>query len=368
MIRQNSQPRKQAFRQLAALLLLVPALGYGQTAISAWTLSNANVAGTSTAYSAPAITFDDQTNTVTSITVGTNVRTIATSADNVYVRRAGTAAGSGTTAGGANIWEVATSANNLVGTNTGSKTIEDVLLGHNALMGVNDLFSNTGGSPTLANNNIERVDYYWNGGFTAISDQGFSVFDRAASHNVADGFQIAVFTGWNSGSNTPTAYSGNVVEVMAGAGSQYSATGLDWDPTTAGTQSTFGYQILRFSSGDSLTPMSSTDGFSSGQGVFGVYISFADLGIAQGTTVYGYSIMANDVTNVTANLVDWTIPANYSQSTPDSNGSIDLLGVSGKRWVPEPSTYGAMFLGLGSLVLGFRRWRQTRTALTASAA
>jgi hypothetical protein len=243
-----------------------------------------------------------------------------------------------------------------------------VLLGHNALMGVNDLFSNTGGSPALVNNNIERVDYYWNSGFTAISDQGFSIFDRAANHNAADGFQIAVFTGWNSGTNAPTTYSGNVVEVTAGAGSQYSSTGLDWNPTTAGTQSTFSYEILRFSSGDNLTPLSSSDALGSGQGVFGVYISFADLGIAQGTTVYGYSIMANDVTNVTANLVDWTNATNYSTSTPDTNGSIDLLGVSGKRWVPESSTYGAMFLGVGSLLLGFRRWRQGRLALSAPAA
>ena len=367
MTSQNPQSRNPVLRRIAALLILVPALGYGQTAISAWTISNTNAPGTTTAYS-PTVTFDNQINTVTSITVGTNVRSIASSADDVFVRRAGTAAGSGNTAGGANIWEVATSSTNLLGTNTSSKTIEDVLLGHNALMGVNDLFSNTGGTPTEVNNNIERVDYHWNGGFTAITDQGFAIFDRAASHNVADGFQIAVFTGWDSGTNAPTTYSGNVVQVTAGAGSQYSATGLDWDPTTGGTQSTFSYEILRFTSGDNLTPLNSSDALGSGQGVFGVYISFADLGITQGTTVYGYSIMANDVTNVTANLVDWTNATNYATNTPDTNGSIDLLGVSGKRWVPEPSTYGAMFMGFGSLLLGFRRWRQTRLALSASAA
>jgi hypothetical protein len=362
----NSQHRHQFLWHVALLILLAPVSGHGQTAISGWTLSNSNVAGTSTAYS-PTVTFDEQTNTVTSITVGSNVRTIASNADNVFVRRSGTAAGTGNTAGGANIWEVATTSTNLLGTNTGTKTIEDVLLGHNALMGVNDLFSNTGGSPSLVNNNIERVDYHWNSGFTAITDQGFAIFDRAASHNAADGFQIAVFTGWNSGTNAPTAYSGNVVEITAGAGSQYSSTGLDWDPTTAGNQSNFSYEILRFASGDNLAPLSAADALGSGQGVFGVYISFADLGIAQGTTVYGYSIMANDVTNVTANLVDWTNTANYV-STPDSTGSIDLLGVSGKRWVPEPSTYGAMFIGFSSLLLGFRRWRQGRLALSPAAA
>jgi len=362
----HSQSIMQSVRLIAGLLMMLPALGHGQTAISAWTLSNANAAN-STAYT-PTITFDNQTNTVTSITVGSSVKTIAANADNVYVRRNGIAAGSGTAAGGANIWEVATSSTNLLGSNTGSQTIEDVLLGHNALMGVNDLFTNSGGSPSVVNNNIERVDYSWNGGFTAISDQGFSIFDRALSHAAADGFQIAVFTGWDSLTNAPTAYSGNVVEVTAGAGSQYSATGLDWDPTTAGTQSTFSYEILRFTSGDNLTPLNTSDALGSGQGIFGVYISFADLGIPQGTTVYGYSIMANDVTNVTANLVDWTNTTNYTTSTPDTNGSIDLLGVSGKRWVPEPSSYGAMLLGLGSLLLGFRRWRQGRSELNATAA
>jgi len=354
---------KQAFRHFAAGVFLLPVLGYAQTAVTSWVLSNANAANT-TGYT-PTITFDNQTNTVTSITVGSSVKTVSSNADEVFLRRAGTAAGTGTTAGSANIWEVATSSTSLLGTNTSANTIQNVLLGNNALMGVNDLFTNTGGSPSPANNNVERVDYHWTAGFTAVPDQGFAIFDRAASHNAADGFQVAVFTGWNA--NAPTTYAGNVVEVTAGAGSQYSATGLDWDPTTAGTQATFSYEILRFTSGDNLTPLNTSDALGSGQGAFGVYISFADLGIAAGTTIYGYSIMANDVTNVTANLVDWTNASFYPTSTPDTNGSIDLLAVNGKRWVPEPSTYGAMFLGLGSMLLGLRRWWLGRAALNATA-
>ena len=75
MIPQPKQSIKQSARLLAGLLILLPVLGYGQTAISAWTLSNANAAN-STAYT-PTITFDNQTNTVSSITVGSSVKTIA---------------------------------------------------------------------------------------------------------------------------------------------------------------------------------------------------------------------------------------------------------------------------------------------------
>jgi hypothetical protein len=329
-------------------LILLPLAAQGQTAIASWTLSNSNAAN-STGYT-PTVNFDNQVDSISSITIGSTVRTIASNADNIYIRRSGGAGNN------ANIWEVATSASNLVGTNTSASTLENVLLGNNTLMGANDLFTNTGGSPAPANNNIERVDYSWNGGFQAVPDQGFAIFDRAATKTAADGFQIAVFTGWNAGTSTPTAYSGNVVEVTAGAGSQYGAA-LDWDPLTAGVQTTFTYQILRFTSGDSLTPLSIADTTSS-QSVFGIYISFADLGIAAGTTVYGYSIMANDVTNVTANLVNWNNATFYPTDTPDTSGSIDLLGVNGRRYVPEPSTYGALFIGLTAMYLGWRRWRR----------
>ncbi|HWA26695.1 MAG TPA: PEP-CTERM sorting domain-containing protein [Lacunisphaera sp.] len=359
MNRPSIQPSKRALLRLAALFLSLPLLGVGQTAVTSWSLTNAD-ATNSSAYGG--YNFDNETNTISSITAGGYTRSISSTADNVFVRRAGTAASTGTTAGGANIWEVATSAGNLSGTNTSTKTIEDVLLGHNALMGANDVFTNTGGSPSQANNNIERIDYYWNGGFGAIADQGFAVFDRAASHDAADGFQIAVFTGWDSINNKPTAYSGNVVQVNAGATSKYSANSLDWDPTTGGTQSTFGYQILRFTNGDNLSPLSTADGYSTGQGIYGVYISFADLGIPQGTTIYGYSLMATDVTNTVANLVDWTSATYYPTNTSDSVGSVDFLGVNGRRYVPEPSTYGALLLASAGAALGLRRWRRSRLA------
>ena len=336
-------------------VLLWPQLATAQTAVSSWTMSHADLANTA-AYS-PTINFSNQTNAVTSITVGTNVRTIASSADSVFIRRSAAAGDN------ANILEVGPSAGNLSGTDTSAMTLQNVLLGNNELIGANDVFTNTGGSPSPANNNIERVDYLWSSGFTAVPDQGFAVFDRAASQSVADGFQVAVFTGWNSGTSRPTAYGGNVVEVTAGAGSGYGAA-LDWDPTGTGVQTTFTYQILRFTSGDNLTPLAIADTTGT-QSVFGTYISFADLGIAAGTVVYGYSIMANDVTNVTANLVDWNNATFYPTDTPDSTGSIDLLGVNGRRFVPEPSAYGASLLGVMAALVGWRRYRRLLSARAA---
>jgi hypothetical protein len=342
---------------IVAVLCACPLLLMAQTAVSNWTLSNSN--GTdSTGYST--YTFDNQVNTVNSITVGTSVKTISSSADSVYVRR------SSGTDNNSNIWEVATSASNLTGSNTSAGTLQNVLLSNNALMGANDLFTNTGGTPAPVNNNIERVDYYFNNGFTAVPDQGFAIFDRAANHDAADGFQVAVITGWNTTTNTATSYGGNVVEVVAGATSKY-GTALDYNPTVAGSQTTFTYQILRFTAGDSLATLNSADATNT-QSIFGVYISFADLGIAQGTKVYGYSIMANDVTNVTANLVDWNNATYYPTNTPDTSGSIDLLAVNGKRWIPEPSTYGAMLLGICGAVAGVRRWRRQHGAVKAPAA
>jgi hypothetical protein len=238
-------------------------------------------------------------------------------------------------------------------------TLNTVLMGNNALMGTNDMFSNSAATPTPANNNIERIDYFWNGGFSARGTDGFAVFERgpAGTH---DGFRIAAITGWDTGTNQATAYSGNIVTVTSAT---YGASNLDWDPGTAGTQQTFAnFNILRFSNtGDSLTPLN-LNNTGTTQGVAGVFISLADLGIAAGTTVYGYSIIGPDYTSTLANLVDWNNATYYSQTTSDTIGSIDIMSFGGRRIVPEPSTYGAMLLGLGSILLSYRRWSQNRAA------
>lgn len=348
--------------------LLAVLTGEAQTTVTGWSLSSSDVAD-STAYS-PTQTFRNTTFSVNSITAGTTKYADST-ATAAFVRRNTDSSGNGTPnqSGVDNnnrsaIWEVqdGNTTTNLRGLNPSSMSISDVLLGNNVLMGVNDVFSN--GYSQNYESNIERIDFYWAGGFTAVSSDGFAVFERGqASLTGHDSFQIAVFTGWDSVNNRPTTYSGNVVEVSSSA---YGSSNLDWDPTTGGTQSNFNnYRILRFNNGDNLSTLDVNSSGNTNQGIAGVFISFADLGIAPGTTIYGYSLMATDVTNTVANLADWTNATYYPTNTSDSTiGSIDLMAYNGRRFVPEPTTYGA---ALVSVAAAFVFWRRQRR-VTAQAA
>ncbi len=342
-----------------ALLHILPS-ARAQTAITSWTVSNSDAAD-STAYS-PIITFRNTTYNVTGITAGT-AKTIDSTASSVYIRRNTDSNANGTPNQSgvdnnnySSVWDAQEGASTTTVSGTYQATLGDVLLmSNNTLLGADNLFSNSSTAATTASANIERVDFYWSGGFTAISSDGFAVFDRgvAGGH---DPFRVAVFTGWDSINNKPITYSGNTVTTAAG---NYGAN-LDYDPVTGGTQATIAnYRIFRYNTGDDLSTLSANNS-GSAQGLAGVFISFADLGIAQGTTVYGYSIMASDTTTTIANLADWTNSTYYPTSTADANGGIDLMGFNGRRFVPEPSAYGAMFLGLSSMVLGFRRWLQGR--------
>lgn len=331
----NQPLAKLLFATLA--LLLMPTGSFGQTAITAWTLGSSDAANT-TAYS-PTTTFQNSVFNVTSFTAGTT-KTVDSSATSTFIRRSGAG-------GNSNLWMVQNGAiDNLRGINPSTGTLADVLSGNNVLQGGNDLFVNTGGSPTTVNTNVERVDFAWAGGFTTVSDQGFAVFDRGSN----DGFQIAVITGWNSSTNAPTAY-GATKEVAA---TSYGANlAADW-VAGGGTETTFTATALRFTSDTTLSTLSSSQ--SVGGGLGGVFVSFADLGIADGTTIYGYSIMATDVTNTLADLVDWTNASFYPTNTPDSAvGSIDLAGFNGRRFVPEPATYGALLLFLSVAAVALHR-------------
>jgi len=317
--------------------LVLPVIGFSQTAITGWTLGSSDAAD-SAAYGD---TFRNSTFNVTSFTAGTT-KTVDTSATSTYIRRS-------SAGGNSNLWMVQNgSLTDLRGMNPSTGTLENVLSGNNVLQGGNDLFVNTGGSPGSVNTNVERIDFAWAAGFTTVSDQGFAVFDRGAN----DGFQIAVITGWNSMTNAPTAYGATKDVASTSYGANLAA---DW-VAGGGTETTFTATALRFLTNSTLTTLDSSQ--SVGGGLGGVFISFADLGIADGTTVYGYSIMATDVTNTVANLVNWTNSTYYPTNTPDSTvGSLDLAGFNGRRFVPEPATYGAILIGATAALIGWRRRR-----------
>src|SRR6185312_1829547 len=118
------------------------------------------------------------------------------------------------------------------------------------------------------------------------------------------------------------------------------------------------------------------------QGVGGVVLTMAQLGITSGTTIYGYSIMAADVystgtsavtinSTVSSDLVNYLNTSIYPTNTSDNTttgdgnyGGIDLMAVNGLEFsttklTPEPATYGAVFVGLSLAAFGLLRRRRT---------
>ena len=235
---------------------------------------------------------------------------------------------------------------------------DSLLLGNNLLRGSDNTFAN---GTDASSGNIERLDFLFsNSGLTASLQTSLAIFDRGLA-NEHDFVKIAVITAWDSTNNRPTAYGGNLVSITTA------------DYGTANPVGNFTYNLFRYDNGDNLgNPYWDSNSETGTQGIGGVVISMADLGIAAGTTIYGYSLMGYDVQSGgnMANLVDWSNTTYYSDNTSGATGSggIDLSAVNGvlyNRRVPEPSTYGAMFVGLTATFLG---WRRRRKKLSAPAA
>jgi hypothetical protein len=253
------------------------------------------------------------------------------------------------------------------------------LLGNNLYEGSDNLLTNDDGN-TQSSADVERLDFVLNQtGDSATTGQAFAVFDRGNDTN-HDSFKIAVITAVDSNGN-PTAYGGDLITV----------TSSDYD-TTANPVANQNYTVFRYNTGDNLTAwdnnvtggsIATTD--QGTQGVGGVVLTLAQLGISAGTTIYGYSIMAADVytsttgsvainaaiSNDLVNYMNTTIyPDNTSDNTTAGNGAtagatggIDLMDVNGLEFsttevTPEPATYGMIFAGLGVLAFGLARWRR----------
>lgn len=238
-------------------------------------------------------------------------------------------------------------------------TYSDLLLGNNILRGSDNTFSNDTGA---AGGNIERLDFLFNSsGIVADLSTSFAIFDRGAAGQ-HDFVKIAVITGWDSATQRPTAYGGTLVSIN---NTHYGTT----NPI-----GNFDYNLFRYDNGNNLGSPYWNDNTETGnQGIGGVVLSLADLGITAGTRIYGYSLMGYDVTNGgnMANLVDWTNATYYRTDTTGETGTggIDLSAVNGvlyNRRVPEPSTYGAVFLGLTAAFFGWRRWRRDRLSAPAA--
>jgi hypothetical protein len=188
---------------------------------------------------------------------------------------------------------------------------------NNLLIGTDNIFSNQGNANDN-NNNIERVDVMIGAGYTIIDAQkyGFPILERGV-YGAHDAFKIAVILSVDASGN-PTTYS-NVLSVNS---TNYNNTSSS-NPVADGT---YNYFLFRRTGVSSLkVNQHITD-----QGIGGVAFRFSDFGIANGTKIFGYSIMANDFNSTSgADVVNYNNSARYPTNTSESVGGLDILAVLG---------------------------------------
>lgn len=324
---------------LAALCL--PALAMAQIAITNISTSSSDLADKKVNN----VKFERTTVSIDQFwDIAGNIYDANTVAGSAYVRRNATAGN----ANNSSVWYADSTKTAGQYQATYATDYAELLLGNNILRGSDNTFAN---GTTASEGNVERLDFVFSAaGMTSTQATAFAIFDRGAA-GLHDNVKIAIITGWDAINNVPTAYSGNLVNVTSAS---YGSANLTTD---------FNYDLFRYSNGNNFdTPYWNSNSEAGSQGLGGTIVSMSDLGIATGTTIYGYSLMAYDVTtggNMT-NLVDWTNTTYYASNTTGATGTggIDLSAVNGvlyNRRVPEPSTYGAIFIGSMLAFIGWRR-------------
>lgn len=174
--------------------------------------------------------------------------------------------------------------------------------------GSDNVFNN---DPTsdLTFNNIERVDFVYKPGIeaTVASSAGFLIAERGGN----DPFKIAAITAIDASGN-PTAF-GSVLSV---------ATSAYGNPVTSAAT----FVMRKDVSDNMLRPFSQVPT----QQIKSVFIRLSDLGIAANQTVYGYTLMGNDVTATTsAQLLSYTNNTYFPTTTTSANGGMDLASAPG---------------------------------------
>jgi hypothetical protein len=344
--------------------MLATGITQAQTAVTDITYGTAtNAANTSQG----GINYDNRFTPVSTVTTGLgDYRFDGPLATNVFARRNIDSGGNGTPNQSSDnpnnttiIYQYDTGNNRSYGTYEPS--LEEVFLSGNLHTGIRNPFAN--GAGTATNSNIERLDFYFSGGYTVQANDALVFFDVENAGNFGDGFRIAAFTAVgtvNGAANAPTTYANSGLLVPA------DSFGGPIDNPLAGANAT--YRRSTFTNGDNLSGTATGSATAGTLELVGILIRFSDLGISAGTTIYGYSLMGGDVAPATAaNLVNWNNATYYPTNTdPAGYGNMDFMGFGAQisRPVPEPSTYGAIFVGLGAAFLGWRRFR--RSSLSAA--
>ncbi len=183
--------------------------------------------------------------------------------------------------------------------------------------GTDNLFTNQGDG-NGNNNNIEKVDVIFSAGVSLAdaSKRGIALFERGLT-NQHDKFTIAVITSLTVANNAAASYAANVLSIGAGS---YGTTDL----ITVGNQK---YQILRKQIG---SPNNLQYSASAEQNMGGVFIKFSDFGIANGTTIYGYSILPSDANlNNGTDVLNYGGSIGYKTNTTNADGGLDLVAITG---------------------------------------
>lgn len=182
--------------------------------------------------------------------------------------------------------------------------------------GTDNMFCNTG-DVNGNNNNIERFDYIIPHGnvIGAATEEGFTVMDRGVL-GAHDPFCVAVITGID-GNNNPTSYTTTVLRINS---THFGSINPMTSITTA---------VLRMDDSESHLKISTNT--PPAQGIGGVFISYADLGLTAGQTVYGYSILGNDfpLSGTGSDLVNWSNTTFFPTNTEATDGGLDMIAVSG---------------------------------------
>jgi hypothetical protein len=318
------------------LIPLLVGLALAANSPSARALENVTSVSTTSSFGTPSMsegyTFENRERTLNGFSTASRSFGVASLANNVFVRR------NNVSPNQSSVWYMSSG----TGTNLAGMHEDDyprMLLSNSVLSGSDNTFANSD-TAVLTIGNIERVDFTWNAAITVTDALAFAVFERgvAAQH---DGFAIAAITAIDALGN-PTAF-GSLLKVASGWGGASNPV-ADQE-----------YRLFRYSAGDTIT--ASTDSSAvSVQGVGGLVFSASDLGLIAGTQVYGYALMAADVTATNSNeLLDWNNATFYPTSTDavTGGGGIDLAAFNGFEFVvvPEPITlpalavFGAFFAG-----------------------
>jgi hypothetical protein len=173
--------------------------------------------------------------------------------------------------------------------------------------GTDNFFDNSSGNC----NNIERMDWILASGYATASPSkvGFLVVERGID-GAHDAFCIAPILLLDANGD-PATY-GAIKRVTT---AQYGDL-----PT-----SSVNYRIAKAAIGTNLA-----DAGSGTQNRGGVLLSYADLGVTANTTIYGYSLFANDlpVTATPTDLVNVN-NATFFPTNTGTAGGIDLVGITG---------------------------------------